>query len=160
MRFEYRAFDKGENRLHEIADLESGYRLQVKNLGAELVSIASTNAAGEKIGFLYRDGELDPAPSGWQGHATVMGYYLHRLKGERTLYAGDEIRGGNHSFLRHKRFPDPEVKIADRATLTYFLTADSIQPFEYPRRVSFKIDYTLIDNSVEVTFHFQNEEQA
>ncbi len=160
MRFEHRAFDRGGDRLHEIVDLESGYHLQVKNLGAELISIASTNASGEKIGFLYRDAELDPAPSGWQGHATVMGYYLHRLKGEQTLYAGDQIKGGNHGFLRHKRFPDPEVKLDDRATLTYSLTADSIQPVEYPRRVSFKIDYTLIDNSVEVTFRFQNEEQG
>ena len=39
---------------------------------------------------------------GWANHATVMGYFLHRIKDERTLYRGQEIRGGTHSFLRGK----------------------------------------------------------
>lgn len=43
------------------------------------------------------------APSeGWANHATVMGYYLHRLKNRRSLCHGREIKGGTHGFLRHK----------------------------------------------------------
>ena len=41
-----------------------------------------------------------------------MGYFLHRLKDERSLYRGQEIRGGTHSFLRHKNFTDVTADLA------------------------------------------------
>jgi galactose mutarotase-like enzyme len=158
MGFEHRVLELDGHRLHEIADRESGYRIQVNNLGAELVSVARHATDRGWAGYLYRDGEVKAAPQGWQSHATVMGYFLHRIKGERTLYEGDEIRGGNHSFLRHKKFADPEIVLAERATLSYSLPADQILLTEYPRKVSFRINYTLDRDTVEVTFIFQNEE--
>ncbi|MBV9299134.1 MAG: hypothetical protein JO066_09175 [Verrucomicrobia bacterium] len=158
MAFAYRVFEQDGHRLHEIVDRDGGYRLQVDNLGAELVSVARHATESDWAGYLYRDGEVKPAQQGWQGHATVMGYFLHRLKDERTLYEGDEIRGGNHGFLRHKTFSDPEIEIAERATLSYSLPADHILALEYPRKVSFQIKYTLDRNMVEVTFLFHNEE--
>ena len=158
MGFEHRVIEQDGHRLHELADRESGYRIQVDNLGAELVSVARRATDGGWAGYLYRDGEVKPAPKGWQSHATVMGYFLHRIKDEKTLYEGDEIRGGNHSFLRHKEFADPEIVLADRATLSYSLPVDQILPTEYPRKVSFRIDYTLDGDTVEVTFIFHNEE--
>jgi galactose mutarotase-like enzyme len=158
MGFEHRVLELEGHRLHELADRESGYRIQVNNLGAELVSVARHVTDNSWAGYLNRDGEVKPAPKGWQGHATVMGYFLHRIKGERTFYEGDEIRGGNHGFLRHKRFADPEVALGEQATLSYSLPADQIQPFEYPRKLSFRITYTLHRGTVEVTFAFHNEE--
>jgi galactose mutarotase-like enzyme len=158
MGFEHRVIEQDGHRLHEIADLESGYRIRVDNQGAELVSVARHSADGGLAGYLYRDGEVKPAQKGWQSHATVMGYFLHRIKGEKTFYEGDEIRGGNHSFLRHKKFADPEIKLAERGTLSYSLPATQILPFEYPRKVSFRIDYTLDHDTLEVTFNFHNEE--
>jgi galactose mutarotase-like enzyme len=158
MGFEHHAFEQDGHRLQEMADLGSGYRIRVDNFGAELISIARRTVDGDWDGYLYRDGEIKNAERGWQNHATVMGYFLHRIKGERTLYEGDEIRGGNHSFLRHKRFTDPEVNAGDRGTLCYSLPADQIQPTEYPRKVSFRINYALHGNTLEVTFVFQNEE--
>jgi len=158
MGFEHRAFEQDGHRLQEMADVESGYRIRVDNFGAELVSIGRRAVDGGWDAYLYRDGEVKPAESGWQNHATVMGYFLHRIKGERTLYEGDEIRGGNHSFLRHKRFADPEVSLGDRGTLCYSLSADQIQRTEYPRKVSFRINYAVHGNTVEVAFVFQNEE--
>jgi galactose mutarotase-like enzyme len=158
MGFTHHAFEQEGHRLQEITDDESGYRILVDNLGAELVSIARRTGDSAWEGYLYRDGEIEPAKSGWQNHATVMGYFLHRIKGERTLYEGDEIRGGNHSFLRHKKFADPEVTLSDRATLGYSLSFDQIQRTEYPREVSFRIVYALKGNTVEVTFVFQNQE--
>ena len=64
--------------------------------------MARRNSAGEWIGFLKDDNDLTPPAKGWANHATVMGYYLHRIKDERTIYRGQEIRGGTHSFLRGK----------------------------------------------------------
>jgi galactose mutarotase-like enzyme len=158
MGFEHRVIEQDGHRLHEIADIENGYRIQVDNQGAELVSVARHSTDGGLAGYLYRDGEVKPAQKGWQSHATVMGYFLHRIKGEKTFYEGDEIRGGNHSFLRHKKFADPEIVLAERGTLSYSLPASQILPLEYPRKVSFRIDYTLDHDTVEVTFNFHNEE--
>src|SRR3981081_2305218 len=158
MRFTHRAFGESGHHLNELVDLENGVRLIVDSAGAELVIIAQGSSETGWNGFLYRDGELQPAPKGWQSHATVMGYFLHRLKGERTFYERDEIQGGNHGFLRHKIFDDPEVTISERATLSYSLPSSQIKPDEYPRKVSFRINYKLCGNKVDVTFIFQNEE--
>ena len=158
MGFEHRVLELDGHRLHELANRESGYRIQVNNLGAELVSVARHATDDAWDGYLYRDGEVKQAPKGWQGRATVMGYFLHRIKGERTLYEGDEIRGGNHGFLRHKKFADPEIVLGERATLSYSLPADEILAVEYPRKVSFRITYTLERDTLEVTFSFHNEE--
>jgi galactose mutarotase-like enzyme len=158
MRFEHRAFSEAGHQLNEMVDHQSGFRIVIDNAGAELVSIARRSAGNNWEGFLYRDFELGPAPAGWQNHATVMGYFLHRIKGEKTFYEGEEIRGGNHSFLRRKNFANPEVTIGEGGTLSYFLAASQILPAEYPRKVSFRLDYTLLDDTVEVAFNFQNEE--
>src|ERR1700675_1302448 len=114
MGFEHRVLELDGHRVHEIADRESGYRIQGNNLGAELGSVArhSTEAGG--AGCLYRDGEVKPAPKGWRSHATVMGYFLHRIKNEKTFYEGDEIRGGNARFLRTVDHADPEVGVSER----------------------------------------------
>src|SRR6267378_4073312 len=102
MKFSHRE-DKRENRLLDIlTDEKNGLRLVISRLGAELVSLARKNQAGEWLGFLYRDDDIAPPEKGWANHATVMGYYLHRLKDGRSLYRGREIKGGNHGFLRSK----------------------------------------------------------
>jgi galactose mutarotase-like enzyme len=158
MGFEHRVIEQDGHRLQELADIESGYRIQVNNLGAELVSLARRAEDGGWDGYLYRDGDVQPTEQGWQGHATVMGYFLHRIKDERTWYEGEEIRGGNHGFLRHKKFGDPEITLTDRATLSYSLPVDQIRSLEYPRKVSFRINYTLQGETLEVTFILHNEE--
>lgn len=158
MGFMQRAFEKDNHRLNEIVDGESGLTMAVDNSGAELVSIRRQQGGSAPVAYLHRDGEVIPSGSGWQNHATVMGYFLHRLRGEKTLYEGEEIVGGNHGFLRHKVFAEPEISIGDRATLTYSLPASQITPAEYPRKVSFQISYSLGGDSVEVAFSLVNQE--
>ena len=74
----------------------------MSRLGAELISLARMDEAGNWIGFLYRDHNVSAPSKGWANHATVMGYYIHRLKNGRSLYRGHEIKGGTHGFLRSK----------------------------------------------------------
>ena len=106
MKFSHREEMRGERLLDVLTDEERGLRIIVSRLGAELVSLARRDGQGNWIGFLYRDNDISKPASGWGNHATVMGYFLHRLKDERSLYRGKEIRGGTHSFLRHKLFSD------------------------------------------------------
>ena len=137
----------------ESADL----RIIVNRLGAELISIARRDAAGTWHGFLYRDGLSGKPESGWGNHATVMGYFLHRLWQEQSNYRGAIIRGGNHGFLRHFQFDAPEV--AD-SRLTYRVAADRVPPEAYPLKVSLALSYTLSEEGVRVQFDFHNEEPA
>ena len=89
-----------------------------------------------------------------------MGYFLHRLKDERSLYRGREIRGGTHSFLRHKLFTDVSTDLGaeESAALTYRLSPNEIEPQEYPLKVSLALTYTLRGEQVHVGFRFQNHE--
>src|SRR5256714_3115723 len=93
---------RGDRLLDVLTDDTNGLRLIVSRLGAELISVARRNSAGDWIGFLNRDKEIAPPENGWANHATVMRYYLHRIKAACSLYRGQEIRGGTHSFLRCK----------------------------------------------------------
>ncbi len=89
-----------------------------------------------------------------------MGYFLHRLKDEHSLYRGREIRGGTHSFLRHKLFADVSADLGagEGASLTYRISPNEIAPEEYPLKVSLALTYTLRGEELEVRFHFQNHE--
>ena len=146
-----------DNRLLDVlTDEESGLRLIVSRLGAELISVARRNAAGAWIGFLNRDNEMAKPDKGWANHATVMGYYLHRIKNERTLYRGQEIRGGTHSFLRGKVWHRVE---SDRDNeLTYRITPADFSATEYPLEVSLDLTYRIEGPRISISFKFKNDE--
>src|SRR3982751_4970165 len=130
---------RGDRQLDVLTDEANGIRIIVSRLGAELISVGCRNSAGEWVGFLKDDNDLTPPAKGWANHATVMGYYLHRLKNERTMYRGAEIRGGTHSFLRAKTW---RLVAVDDA-LTYRITPDDFSTTEYPLRVSLDLTYAI-----------------
>src|SRR6202048_1933310 len=139
MSFNRREEQRGDRLLDVLTDEDAGLRLIVARLGAELISVARRNSAGDWVGFLNRDNEIGPPAKGWANHATVMGYYLHRIKDERTLYRGQEIRGGTHSFLRGKTWHCVE---SDRDNeLTYRITPADFSATEYPLKVSLDLTY-------------------
>jgi galactose mutarotase-like enzyme len=159
MNFSHREEERDGRLLDVLADEVRGLRIVVSRLGAEVVSLARRDAKGQWLGFLYRDNDIGKPSKGWGNHATVMGYYLHRLKNERSLYRGKEIRGGTHSFLRHKIFSDVRTELGTQeASLTYRITPDEIEAVEYPLKVSLALTYQLREGSLAVQFHFQNQE--
>jgi galactose mutarotase-like enzyme len=146
-------------QLDVLTDEENGLRIVVSRLGAELVSLARINEAGNWTGFLYRDNDLSTPSQGWANHATVMGYYLHRLKNGRSLYRDHEIKGGNHGFLRSKTWRLAEVSDkGSGASLKYRITPKDFSPVEYPLKVSVDLTYEIESNTVSVLFEFQNHE--
>ncbi|MEN3368611.1 MAG: hypothetical protein V7609_754 [Verrucomicrobiota bacterium] len=153
----FRNDEKRDDRLLDVlADEENGLRLIVSRLGAELISVARRDSAGNWIGFLNRDNEIGPPEKGWANHATVMGYYLHRIKNERTLYRGQEIRGGTHSFLRGKVWHRVESNRDNE--LTYRITPEDFSPTEYPLKVSLDLTYRIEGSRVVISFNFKNDE--
>jgi galactose mutarotase-like enzyme len=147
---------RGDRLFDVLTDEANGVRLIVSRLGAELISVARRNSAGDWIGFLNRDNEIGPPAKGWANHATVMGYYLHRIKNECTLYRGQEIRGGTHSFLRGKTW---HFLKSDRDNeLTYRVTPADFSATEYPLKVSLDLTYWVDGEDVSVSFRFKNDE--
>jgi len=141
--------------LDVLTDEDAGLRIAVTRTGAEMVSLARRDASGNWRGFLYRDGETAPPAEGWANHATVMGYFLHRLWNEQSVYRDSVIHGGNHGFLRHFEFDPPEVR---GQSLVYRVAADRVPAGAYPLRVSLELSYTLSAEGVRVEFLFHNEE--
>jgi galactose mutarotase-like enzyme len=153
----FRSEERRDSRLLDVlTDDGNGLRLIVSRLGAELISVARRDSAGAWIGFLNRDNEIAPPAKGWANHAKVMGYFLHRIKNERTLYRGREMRGGTHSFLRGKTWHRVE---SDRDNeLTYRITPEDFSATEYPLKVSLDLTYRIDGARISVSFKFRNDE--
>jgi galactose mutarotase-like enzyme len=156
MSFSRREEQRGDRQLDVLTDEANGLRLIVSRLGAELISVARRNSARDWIGFLNRDNEIGPPEKGWANHATVMGYYLHRIKDERSLYRGQEIRGGTHSFLRGKIWHRAESNGDNE--LVYRITPEDFSATEYPLKVSLDLTYRIEGGRVLVSFRFKNDE--
>ncbi|MFN2542477.1 MAG: hypothetical protein ABR514_09985 [Chthoniobacterales bacterium] len=158
MKFSYREETREDRQFDVLTDEENGLRIAASRLGAELISLARVNEAGKWVGFLYRDGEISPPEKGWANHATVMGYYLHRLKDGRSSYRGREIKGGTHGFLRAKTWQLVQARTDEAGALHYRITPNDFSESEYPLRVSLDLVYKIDNNDVSVTFQFENAE--
>ena len=159
MKFSHTEENRDGRHLDVLTDEENGLRIIVSRLGAELISMARINEAGEWIGFLYRDNDVTAPPEGWANHATVMGYYLHRLKNGSSLYRGHEIKGGTHGFLRAKTWHlAGSFTDESGASLKYRITPDDFSLIEYPLKVSVDITYQISADGVGVLFEFRNHE--
>ena len=159
MKFSHTEEKRDGRDLDVLTDEENGLRIIVSRLGAELISMARIDEAGNWIGFLYRDNDLTPPQRGWANHATVMGYYLHRLKNGSSLYRGHEIKGGTHGFLRAKTWHLAGSSTeGSGASLKYQITPDDFSSTEYPLKVSVDLTYQVDINGVDVVFEFRNHE--
>jgi galactose mutarotase-like enzyme len=154
------AEEKRDGRdLDVLTDQENGLRIIVSRLGAELISLARINEHGEWTGFLYRDNDLSAPSLGWANHATVMGYYLHRLKNGLSVYRGHEIKGGTHGFLRAKTWHlNGCFSEETGAFLRYQITPQDFSPTDYPLKVSVDLTYAIDGSKVDVLFAFRNDE--
>jgi galactose mutarotase-like enzyme len=159
MKFSHTEENRDGRHLDVLTDEENGLRLVVSRLGAELISMARINQAGDWVGFLYRDNDLSAPENGWANHATIMGYYLHRLKDGRSMYRGHEIKGGNHGFLRSKTWHLAGSSTeGSGASLKYEITPEDFSPSDYPLKVSVDLTYAIEDDKLNVVFDFRNHE--
>jgi galactose mutarotase-like enzyme len=159
MKFSHSEENRDGRYFDVLTDEENGLRLIVSRLGAELISLARMDEAGHWLGFLYRDDDVSTPAKGWANHATVMGYYLHRLKDDRSLYRGREIKGGTHGFLRSQTWHlIGSSTEGSGAWLKYQITPDDFFPTQYPLKVGVDLTYELDANQVRVLFEFRNHE--
>src|SRR3954471_1312706 len=155
MSFSHREETRGDRLLDILTDDDAGIRVIISRLGAELISLARRDAAGNWVGFLYRDNDISKPESGWANHATVMGYYLHRLKDGHSMYRGRRIEGGTHSFLRTKTW---HFAGSEDGKITYAIGRSDFTELEYPLNVSLELSYQLTQTGVRVRFRFRNDD--
>lgn len=159
MKFSHSEEEREGRQLDVLTDEENGLRIIVSRLGAELISLARMDDVGNWTGFLYRDDDLSMPVRGWANHATVMGYYLHRLKDGHSLYRGKEIKGGTHGFLRSKMWGFAGFSDGGgAASLKYRITPEDFSAVEYPLKVGVDLTYKIESNTVSVVFEFRNHE--
>ena len=160
MKFSHSEENRDGRHLDVLTDEENGLRIIVSRLGAELISLARADEAGNWIGFLYRDDDLSTPSRGWANHATVMGYYIHRLKNSRSLYRGHEIKGRTHGFLRSKKWHLTSFSTeGSGASLKYRISPEDFSPSEYPLKVSVNLTYQIEASKLAVLFEFRNHER-
>ncbi len=159
MTYQYKTLVSPVGTLDQLESAESGIRITINRLGAEVISLARRDASGEWHGFLWRDGQAEAPAQGWGNHATVMGFYSHRLLEQKSVYDGHPMDGGPtpHGFLRHELFGAPVVD-TDKGSLSYRLEAQQIPPGAYPYKVVTVITYTLVKEALRMTFSFENKE--
>jgi galactose mutarotase-like enzyme len=154
----HQILDSVAGPLDRITDEEAGLRVVICRTGAEPVSLARRDADGNWRGFLWRDGQVEKPSSGWGNHATVMGYFVHRLWKQESVYDGHVIKGGNHGFLRSFAFDPPEVDLA-AGTISYSVEPERIPAAAYPYKVSLRLRYSVAGGVFRMTFAFENREQ-
>ena len=158
MPFHYETIESPVGPLDLIEEKSSGLRLIVSRTGAEPVSLALRDEQGVLQGFLWRDGEVEKPVSGWANHATVMGYYVHRLWQQESVYDGHVIKGGTHGFLRHHQFGKPLVDL-EAGPLSYMVEPSVIPVEAYPYKVALRLTYTLKAGTFGMRFEFENREE-
>ncbi len=156
--FTHQVMESVAGPLDQITDETTGLRLVICRTGAEPVSLALRNGKGEWEGFLWRDGQVEKAASGWGNHATVMGYFVHRLWKQESVYDGHPIKGGNHGFVRCHDFPQPEVDLA-AGTMTYHVDPAEIPSDAYPYKVAMRLIYNISQGCMRMRFEFENREK-
>ena len=149
--------DSSVGTLDLLEDQDHGIRLMVSRSGAEPVSLSRRNDQGEWRGFLWRDGEVEKPLSGWSNHATVMGYFVHRLWKQESLYEGHVIKGGNHGFIRSHLFGVPKADLQE-GSITYRVEPSEIPRDAYPYRVGMRLTYKLLGGAMTMRFEFENHE--
>jgi galactose mutarotase-like enzyme len=159
MDFSFQTVDSAAGPLDQLIDEISGLRLVICRNGAEPVSLARRDASGSWQGFLWRDGEVEKPTTGWGNHATVMGYFVHRLWKQESVYEGHVIKGGNHGFIRSFAFDAPEVDL-QAGTITYSVAPERIPVDAYPYRVGLSLSYSVASGELRMTFDFQNHEES
>lgn len=157
MKFSHLEEQRDGRLLDVLTDEDRGLRIIVSRLGAELVSVARRDGQGAWTGFLHRDNDLSAPAKGWANHATVMGYFLHRLKDGRSTYRGRPIEGGTHSFLRGKTWRKAEAAPGSEG-LAYEMQPGDFTELEYPLQVALTLSYKLEGDRIRTTFAFRNHE--
>lgn len=114
--------------------------------GAELVSLK--NAAGKE--FIYRDTSV------WNGSAPILFPICGGLRDDKFVMDGKEYRLPKHGFAKTMDFEAEELT---DSSVTFCIRETPQTLAVYPFRFTFRVRYTLIDDSLVVEFITTNTDE-
>lgn len=112
-------------------------------LGAELISLQSESAA-----YIWNGN-----PEFWGKHSPVLFPIVGALKEDAYFLAGKEYQLPRHGFAREKQF---EIIEKTENRIIFSLKNDAETRKVYPFYFELKIEYTLVEKSLEVNYWVQN----
>lgn len=119
--------------------------IKVATKGAELQSLYS-----KKNNLEYMWGG-DPAY--WGKHSPVLFPIVGELKNKSYTYGGKQYNLSRHGFAREMEF---EVTAQTESSITFSLHSNAETLDKYPFHFVFSVKYTLIENTVRITFIVSN----
>ena len=119
--------------------------IEVKNLGAELISLKKT---GDDFEYIWSG-----RPEFWTGQSPVLFPIVGFLNNGSTIINGEEYRFANHGFARRHEF---ETVCADTEKLIFALRSNASTLKLYPFQFELRLIYTLDKNSVKISYEVEN----
>ena len=119
--------------------------IDADNKGAELVSIKTIK---DDLEYLW---QADPKV--WGRHAPILFPMVGKLNGDKTIIDGETYSMGQHGFARDLEF-QVIGKTAD--SISYQLVCDEETLKKYPYKFNLLVEYTLIENRLEITYKVKN----
>jgi galactose mutarotase-like enzyme len=119
---------------------------------------AVINAKGAELTQLFhKDEQLDYMwagdPAVWGKHSPVLFPIVGTLKNNTYYYNDESYQLPRHGFARDKQF---SVEDQQADAITFLLRSDAETMTIYPFTFEFRIKYTLVDNSLAVSYEVVN----
>lgn len=120
-------------------------QVEVDTKGAELTSIRGYET---EIEYLWQSDEKV-----WSRHAPILFPMVGKLKEDKSVIAGKTYSMSQHGFARDMEF-QLIGKTSNSVSLQLISNEESMQ--RYPYKFNLLVEYTLIDNKIQVTYKVKN----
>lgn len=121
-------------------------KIAVKKTGAELCRITSVK---NKTDFMW-----DANPKVWSGYAPNLFPIVGALKNNTFIYSDKHFKLPKHGFVRDNN--NVELHEQTSNSLVFKLTYSAETLKMYPFKFEFYVNYTLLDNKVDVKYTIKN----
>ena len=147
-----------ESKIDRVFNRQTGARLVVNRLGAELIGYRITDQdRARSIPLMFRDSLAEKPESGWKNHATVLFPIVGGLK-NKVSKLGDALVStpGNHGVARHSLFSVVGTETGGRGAIHYRLVSNEYTREYYPFEFQFDLRFELLEQDLAVTFEIFN----
>jgi galactose mutarotase-like enzyme len=147
-----------ESRVDLVLNHESGARLVVNRMGAELIGYRITDpTSGREIPLMYRDSLAETPDSGWKNHATVLFPIVGGLKNKSSKLGDRTISTpGNHGIARHSLFEVIATDTFEKGAIRYRLRDNDYTRQYYPFGFQLDLVFELRGRNLAATFEISN----
>ena len=127
------------------------------SISNDTISINVASRGAELQSLYHKQHQLEYMWSGdpnyWGKHSPVLFPIVGELKNKAYIYKGKQYNLSRHGFAREMEF---EVSEQNKNSITFSLRANAETAEKYPFQFVFSVMYTLIQNSLQISFLVEN----